>query len=196
MRKKAREEQPALFTEVAPGTYEEMKASEKRGPAADASRISGPESRQLVRESLYLPCKYCGSADCKIAPLKPGKHDESYPFPWTRRDAPQESCRVELTECEKKEYADHLAKLGFTTALEKKEAAKAKEEPKLKPVLNARQIAERFLEALSTATKGRTVEKLCELAGIDPSETCDQVLQFLRKHGKVRNVLGDRWIMA
>ncbi len=149
---------------------------------------------EKAKESLYLPCKYCQSDKCKIAELRPGMVDHSFAFPWTRRNPPATSARIELTPCEQQELKATYAALGIRTQAEA--AKKAEPEPeKLKPVLTARQTAERILAACSTK-KGRTVQRLCELAGVDPSDLVDRVLDFLSDSGKIAKVLGSRWILT
>lgn len=167
---------------------QDMKSLRRRARETDA-----PEQLSLVQhENPYLPCKYCNSDKCKIAPLKPGMSDPAYPFPWTRANPQSSTAQIHLTSCEEAELKEVYASLGVHVPEER--AVTVKEPPQPKPVFSARQTAEKIL-AVCHARRARTVERLCELAGIDVTDVVERVLDFLAEHGKILCVMKNKWVL-
>ena len=155
----------------------------------------------MASDGLYLPCRFCGSVDCKIAPLKPGAADLAFPFPWTRANAQPTGPRIELTDCEKRAYTESNIQHGIKYAggvpgvggVTRERSRDDGQESTSR--LSAREIAGRLLEACDPR-KARSVARLCSLAGIEPGETVDKVLKFLADSGKVEQVIGGRYLIV
>lgn len=150
-----------------------------------------------AREDAYfLPCPYCHKTTCSQSPVKPGVRDTDE---GTRiiaaRFAPpiHGPARVVLTSCEEAAFAALKVRLGYTKTEEKVRVEK--QEPAPKPILPARQTAKRILAACSRR-KGRTTQRLCDMAGIDATEGVQRVLAFLADNGTIVQVMGNRWVLA
>ncbi len=144
----------------------------------------------------FLPCPYCKLTTCTESPVRPGAREtEEGMRVIAARFAPPiyGPARVILTPCQEAAFLDLKKKLGYVS--QEKAARIDKEPPAPKPILNARQTAEKILEVCSPK-KGRTIDRLCELAGIDVTEIVSKVLAYLADNGKIHQVLGNRWILG
>lgn len=158
----------------------------------------GPEQLPLIVQSMedkyFLPCPYCKLTTCSQSPVKPGTKDteEGASVVYARFAPPiYGPARVILTPCEEAAYLALKARLGY--ASQEKPVPVVREQPK--PVLSARETAEKIL-AVCLEKKGRTIDRLCEVAGIDVSDVVHRVLEFLSEHGKIVQVMGNRWILG